>query len=70
MTALDLYTRAPALYIHCWAGLERSPLVAIGLLCRAESLSIWDGLAQVRALHPSARPITEHLVVLEALLCR
>lgn len=69
-TAMDLYASAPALYLHCWAGVERSPLVAIGLLCRAESLSIWDALAQVRALHPPARPITGHLVVLEGLLCR
>ena len=67
-TALELYAAAPALYLHCWAGVERSPLVAIGLLCRAESLSIWDALAQVRALHPPARPITRHLVTLEALL--
>lgn len=67
-TALDLYTNSPALYLHCWAGMERSPLVAVGLLCRAESISIFDALAQVRSLHPAAKPITGHLVVLESLL--
>jgi len=66
--AWQLYRDTPALYIHCWAGMERSPLVAIGLLCKAESLSIFDALAQVRALHPPARPITSHLVVLEEIL--
>ena len=69
-TALQLYRQAPALYLHCWAGMERSPLVAVGLLCRAESLSIFDALAQVRTLHPPSRPITRHLVMLEDLLGR
>jgi predicted protein tyrosine phosphatase len=67
-TAWQLYRDSPALYLHCWAGMERSPLVAIGLLCKAEGLSIFDALAQVRALHPPARPITRHLVVLEEIL--
>lgn len=67
-TALAFYRDAPALYLHCWAGMERSPLVAVGLLCRAESLSIFDALAQVRTLHPPARPIIRHLVALEELL--
>lgn len=57
-----------ALYLHCWAGMERSPLMAIGLLCREESISIFEALRQVRSLHPEAKPITKHLVVLENLL--
>ena len=67
-TALQFYSNTPALYLHCWAGMERSPLVAVGLLCRAESLSIFDALAQVRRLHRAAKPMTRHLVVLESLL--
>jgi hypothetical protein len=56
------------LYLHCWAGMERSPLLAVGLLCRLEGLPFFDALAQVRSLHPQAKPITAHLVVLEELL--
>lgn len=59
---------APPLYLHCWAGMERSPLLAVGLLSRVENLTFFDALAQVRSLHPQARPITAHLVVLEKLL--
>lgn len=61
---------APALYLHCWAGMERSPLLAVGLLCRLENLPFFDALAQVRSLHRDARPITAHLVVLEEVLSR
>ena len=58
----------PPLYLHCWAGMERSPLLAVGLLCRLEAMPFFDALAQVRRLHPQARPITAHLLVLEDLL--
>jgi len=61
---------APPLYLHCWAGMERSPLLAVGLLCRLENLPFFDALAQVRSLHREARPITAHLVVLEEVLSR
>ena len=61
---------APPLYLHCWAGMERSPLLAVGLLCRLEAMPFFDALAQVRSLHPEARPITAHLVVLEEVISR
>lgn len=66
--ALDLYRAAPPLYLHCWAGMERSPLLAVGLLCKSESLDVFDALAQVRAQHPIAKPLIPHLVILETIL--
>jgi hypothetical protein len=48
--------------------MERSPLVAIGLLCRAESLNLFEALAQVRSQHPIAKPLIPHLLILETLL--
>lgn len=66
--AFDLYSSGVPLYLHCWAGMERSPLVAVGLLCRAESLNLFDALAQVKAQHPIAQPLIPHLILLESLL--
>jgi hypothetical protein len=63
-----LLTGGEALYLHCWAGQERSPLMAVGLLCRSEGLPFFEALTQVRTLHAAARPITSHLVVLEEML--
>lgn len=68
--AHDLYRTGLPLYLHCWAGMERSPLVAIGLLCRAESLNLFEALAQVRSQHPIAKPLIPHLLILESLLAR
>jgi hypothetical protein len=66
--ALDLYNTGLPLYLHCWAGMERSPLVAIGVLCRTESLNLFEALAQVRSQHPIAKPLIPHLLILESLL--
>jgi predicted protein tyrosine phosphatase len=66
--ALDLYRTGLPLYLHCWAGIERSPLVATGVLCRAESLNLFEALEQVRSLHPTAKPLIPHLLILETLL--
>ena len=67
-SAFELYSAGQPLYLHCWAGMERSPLVAIGLLCRAESLNFFDALAQVKDQHPVAKPLIPHLLILESLL--
>jgi predicted protein tyrosine phosphatase len=69
-SALDLYGSTPPLYLHCWAGMERSPLVAVGLLCRAESLDFFQALAQVRTQHPIAKPLIPHLILLESLIAQ
>jgi hypothetical protein len=57
-----------ALYLHCWAGQERSALMAVALLSRSEGLSVFDALAQVRRCHPQAQPIMAQLALLEQVL--
>jgi len=56
------------LYLHCWAGQERSPLLAVALLCRSENLSLLEALALVRRCHPEAQPIMAQLALLEEVL--
>lgn len=56
------------LYLHCWAGQERSALLAVALLSRSEGLPLFEALAQVRRCHPEARPIMAQLVLLEQVL--
>ncbi len=56
------------LYLHCWAGQERSPLLAVALLCCSENLPLLDALALVRRCHPPAQPITAQLALLEEVL--
>lgn len=57
-----------ALYLHCWAGQERSALMAVALLSRSEGLPLLEALAQVRRCHPQAQPIMAQLALLEQVL--
>jgi hypothetical protein len=56
------------LYLHCWAGQERSALLAVALLCRSEALPLLEALALVRRCHPPAQPILAQLALLEDVL--
>jgi hypothetical protein len=56
------------LYLHCFAGRERSPIVAIGLTARRRSIDVFAAIDWVRRCHPPAAPIYEQLDILEQLL--
>ncbi|MEB3266348.1 MAG: hypothetical protein VKN13_07030 [Cyanobacteriota bacterium] len=56
------------LFLHCLAGRERSPLVAIGVTARCRGLDVYGALDWVRKCHPSASPLFDQLEQLEQLL--
>jgi len=56
------------LYLHCMAGIERSPLIAIGLTARERQLSLFDAIDWVRRCHPASQPIVPQLELLEQVL--
>lgn len=64
----NLYVNSECLYIHCWAGQERSVLMGIGLLALQQRITIFEALDQVRRNHPPARPIFGQLAMLENVL--
>lgn len=61
----ELVQRSPAVYVHCWAGRERAPLVALGVLCLEHCLDVYDGLAYLRRVHPAAHPTNSQLALLD-----
>lgn len=63
-----LVNQAAPIYLHCMAGYERSPLLAVGLTARLRGIDPLAALAWVRRCHPMAMPIYDHLVMLESLL--
>jgi len=63
-----LLNQAAPIYLHCMAGYERSPLLAVGLTARLRGIDPLAALAWVRRCHPMAMPIYDHLVMLELLL--
>lgn len=58
----------PATYLHCMAGMERSPLIAAGLVARDRGIDLLAALDVIRLCHPRAKPIYSDLDVLEAVL--
>jgi protein-tyrosine phosphatase len=66
--AETLIESQPATYLHCFAGRERSPLVAVGLVARRQGVDVLTALDRVRLCHPSASPIFSDLDQLEQLL--
>jgi protein-tyrosine phosphatase len=62
-----LQAEAPV-YLHCFAGRERSSLMAVGLTARQRGMDVFEALDWVRRCHPAASPIYGHLDVLDQVL--
>jgi hypothetical protein len=66
--AAEILAAQPPTYLHCMAGIERSPLLAAGLIARERKIHLLEALDTVRLCHPRAMPIYGDLDVLEAVL--
>lgn len=53
-------------YIHCKAGIERSPLICIAWLSIDKGLPIQSSLDYVMNAHPGTNPLGAHLMTLES----
>lgn len=62
-----LHSSAPV-YLHCFAGRERSPLIGVGLTALERQIDVFAALDWVRRCHPAATPIYEQLDLLDQLL--
>jgi hypothetical protein len=63
-----ILTNPESLYLHCFAGQERSALMAIGLVCILEKKDLFDSIAFVRQCHKRAKPLYSQLDLLEQIL--
>jgi hypothetical protein len=66
--AEDMVNADAPVYLHCFAGRERSVLMAVGLTARIRKLDLLAALEWVRRCHPAASPLYPHLDVLEQVL--
>lgn len=55
-------------YVHCLAGIERSPTVCIAYLCLYQNLELWEALNWIKQVHPSAMPNESQLRTLREFL--
>lgn len=56
------------LYVHCFAGKERSVLLGVGLVCILKNKNVFDSLNYVRECHRISKPLYEHLALLDEII--
>lgn len=55
-------------YVHCFAGIERSPLVCIAYLCTQHHFELWEALTLVQQKHPRTAIRSSQLQALRSYL--
>jgi len=68
VTLLEELAPAGPVYVHCQAGVERSPLVCMAWLMRRRRLPLIDALDYLKRVHPPTGPLPEQLATLRAWL--
>jgi len=63
-----IYQENGPVYLHCFAGQERSSLLATGIVSLIEDKDLFESLAWVRQCHKRAKPLYDHLDILEKAL--
>jgi protein-tyrosine phosphatase len=58
------------IYVHCLAGIERSPTVCIAYLCQYYHLELWEAVNWLKQAHPASRPTTAQMQVIREFLQR
>lgn len=43
-------------YVHCLAGIERSPTVCIAYLCKYGKMELWEAANWLKQVHPTSLP--------------
>lgn len=67
LAELTSLRRLGPVYVHCVAGVERSPLVAMAWLIHSRRMSWQAALDYVQQTHPGTSPLPEQLAVLRSL---
>lgn len=52
-------------YVHCLAGMERSPTICVAYLCRYYNLELWEAINWLKQAHPSSMPTRSQIRVLQ-----
>lgn len=66
--AESIINQQPATYLHCFAGKERSALLAVGLMARIREVDVLEALGLIRQCHPRATPIYSDLDILDQMI--
>ena len=62
--ASKMMTYGP-LFVHCYASMERSPLICLGLLINKEGLSLQEAFDYLKQVHRNCNPLPEQLKIID-----
>lgn len=57
----EYVARGLPIFVHCLAGVERSPTVCIAYLCRYHKLELWEAVNWLKQVHPTSMPNASEL---------
>ncbi len=58
---LEKLMKIGSVYVHCFAGVERSPLICLAYLMKNKNINMQDGLEYLMQIHPSTNPLKGQL---------
>ena len=53
------------LFVHCYASMERSPLICLGLLKQKEGISLQEAFEYLKQVHRYCNPLPEQLKIID-----
>jgi atypical dual specificity phosphatase len=56
------------IYVHCRAGVERSPTVCIAYLCRVQGMDLWRAFNHIKQVRPQISPNNHQVKVIREYL--
>ena len=62
---INLIEEDPPLFIHCYASVERSPLICLAFLIKQKNLDFYDALAYLMQVHKPTNPHPDQLKCLK-----
>jgi len=58
----------PPIFVHCLAGIERSPTVCIAYLCKYHKMQLWEAANWLKQVHPTSLPNDSELRAIRELI--
>ncbi len=65
---LENFIKKGPVYVHCYASIERSPLVCIAWLTLRENVAFLNALDHLKQVHKESNPLSQHLSLLRSMV--
>ena len=67
LNLLEAMIQKGPVYVHCFAGVERSPLICIAYLMKNQNIDLQDALEYLMQTHPITNPLKGQLDIISQL---